>query len=295
MKPIRQKFVYHYTSIETLFAILEGYRKSKESNVLTLRASNIYRVNDPKEMVMGYDVLKKWIRRYEDSQCIPVSIRLSEVYQNEEYEAKCKSDYLQTRNADFIEVGEVPYVISFSFRHDYLPMWGLYGDKGKGVCLKFALSELQSLTSSLPGLVNYCGRTNLEGFKNTMEFMYGCYMRELKDMEVPVETKIRELATICLTTAPFVKHKDYQYEKEYRFVFYNWYNQRKISMPSHKTSIYKILPYIEVAIPVKALQGIIIGPDVNFDVMKHVVRKELEECRLNAGMVTKSRISYRNN
>ena len=61
------RYVYHYTSLETLLAILENYRKDKEKKGLLFHASNIYQVNDPKEMKAGYDVVKEYLKIYDSA------------------------------------------------------------------------------------------------------------------------------------------------------------------------------------------------------------------------------------
>ena len=52
-------FVYHYTSLESMFAILHGF--NKENRCFSFYASNIYNVNDPCEMILAFDVLKKYL------------------------------------------------------------------------------------------------------------------------------------------------------------------------------------------------------------------------------------------
>lgn len=55
------KYIYHYTGLDTLFAILHWHKENKSSHCIQLRASCIYNMNDPKEMYAGYDIVKKML------------------------------------------------------------------------------------------------------------------------------------------------------------------------------------------------------------------------------------------
>lgn len=289
---IKQKYVYHYTSFDTLFAILDGCRKSKDKQFFSLRASNVYKLNDPTEMLGGYDVLKKLLHKYEEDNGIPEELRLSEVFDKKVYEEECKQDYLNGREGDIIEGGIIPYVSSLSLLGDYLPMWSLYGVKGKGVCLIFDLKELLELDDYMKGPVYYEGTTDYDGVIDAMSFMYNLYIRDYSEKKVCIKDKIRELATICLSIAPFVKHKDYQYEKEFRIV----YNQQYIHPIDSRIifkSPFKIKQFVDLDIPIRVIRGIIIGPDANFEVMSHVLKLLLKECSLNHLIITQSTISFK--
>ena len=289
---IKQKYVYHYTSFDTLFAILDGCRKSKDKNFFSLRASNVYKLNDPSEMLGGYEVVKNLLCHYEEDNGIPKELRLSEVFNNNDYEEECKQDYLNGREGDVIESGIIPYVSSLSLRGDYLPMWSLYGVKGKGVCLVFDLKELLELDGFMKGLVYYEGTTNSFGVKEALSFMYNLYLRDYSEKTICIREKIRELATICLSIASFVKHKDYQYEKEFRIVCNQQYIH-PIDSRLFAKSLFKIKPFIDINIPIRVIKGIIIGPAANYEVMSHVLILLLKECGLSHRIITQSAISFK--
>lgn len=80
-------FVYHYTSLDALFAILEGYRQNRNSG-LPFRASCICNVNDPREMKLGLEADKKFLPDYEKHATN--SMNLSEVYQIVDNENRCR-------------------------------------------------------------------------------------------------------------------------------------------------------------------------------------------------------------
>ena len=137
-------FIYHYTSVDSLLSILEGYRKSELTRKhgqedLLFWASCVYNSNDPREMEFGYKAVKEILPEYENT-CTN-SMNLSEVYSNAEYEKECKKLLFQKPINGMIGISGVPYTISLSCKRDFLPMWSMYGDNKMGACLKFNLNN----------------------------------------------------------------------------------------------------------------------------------------------------------
>lgn len=291
------RYVYHYTSLETLFAILENYRKSKDKKGLVFRASNIFKVNDPTEMERGYDVIKKYLHKYERDNSIPETMRLSEVYHDEENEKSCKDDYLSGIKANTITIGMVPYVLSFSAKRDYLPMWSLYGNKGRGVCLKFDLNNLICPNNTQIGFVAY-NKTYYRSFVENIKYLYDLYQSSCKSDEkiISMQKKISELSFICFAMSPYFKYKDYQYEKEFRLVYTKNYGQdfSKITIDSIKTfpKKHEVDPFVEIPIPACSLAEVIMGPCMDENVMRNVIKNEILSCNLKM-KVSKSNIPFR--
>ena len=297
----KYKYIYHYTSFDALFAILHNYR-IEEKDCFVFRASSIYNVNDPMEMISGYNAIKKFIQEYEEEKKIPHHLRLTEVFENKEYEEICKSDYLAGKNGR-LTIGHVPYVISFSARRDYLPMWNLYGKNGMGVCLKFDIPRIinnKSQELNFIGFVKYVGKgkTRLHSgdIKKVLDFSYKSYLSSCycKRESLNIKEKISELATNMLCLSPFIKYKDYSYEKEFRIVVLKQYGIQEnidvwnmLLLPYQQTE-----KYIEYNISKQALREIIIGPCANYDVMKHIISNELKGCDLQVE-ISKSRIPFR--
>ena len=289
----RTRYVYHYTSIETLFAILGNYRNTGEKDQLVFRASNIFRVNDPSEMVSGYDIVKSYLYNYEIEKNIPEELRLSEVYINIENENKCKDDYLNTIRGNYIDIGSVPYVISFSGKRDYLPMWSMYGNQGKGVCLKFDVYDIinNMIFPLITGFVSYDKKTCYKKLSSIISFLYDGYLDSWKEKEekLTIENKIYELSFICFSVSPFIKYKDYKYEKEYRMV-HNMHYGPDVNLLSKRLLIslpvQDIKPYVEIPIYAYSLKEIIMGPCIDKQIMKDVVKREIDSCKLSV------RVSY---
>lgn len=294
-KLIRTKFVYHYTSLEAIFALLHGYHRN--GNYLSFRASNIYKVNDPNEMVSGFNVIKDIILKYELQNQVPEEKRLSEIYNTLIYEDECKRDYLYGKGKEEVNHGIIPYVISFSKHRDYLPMWSLYGKKGKGVCLKFDLSCLtNNMENCLDGFVYYDKRNNSVINEYDINFLYDLYLRQYSNVDkVPIDRRIFELGTICFALSPFFKHKDYMYEGEFRIVYNRSYTKQLSSRSSFLDAKSRIEPFVPINIPIDSLKEIIIGPNADYDVMSHILSIELKECGISSKIITQSKINFKHN
>ena len=132
-------FVYHYTTVEAMFSLLEGYRLNG-LQAIPVRAYCIYNSNDPREMELGYDIIKNILLQHEGA--FDNSLNLSEIYSNPEYEKQCKDNMFPRPINGIVEMASVPYSVSFSCKRDFLPMWSMYGCGKKGVCLKFNMNSL---------------------------------------------------------------------------------------------------------------------------------------------------------
>lgn len=291
------RYVYHYTSIDTLFAILEHYRKDKNKESLNFRASNIYMQNDPKEMEAGYDIVKSFLKEYEKEN-FPEAYWLYEISCNKENEVKCKKDYIIGKKYYIVGTGIIPYTISFSARRDYLPMWSLYGKKGKGVCLKFdAYKMIYDYLDGQVGFVAYDMNSGMRTMKELIPDMYNMYMDSYKNNlnELSIDKKISELATICLLVSPYVKYKDYQYEKEFRLTYYHHYGKSnrisKSSILDFQQPVSEISPYLYFPISANSLKEVIMGPSMDKDCMHDIIRKEIKACKLDV-RISKSKVPF---
>ncbi len=296
--PLRTPYVYHYTSFEKLFALLEGYKADGRN--LTFHASNIYKMNDPLEMEAGFEAVKHLLPKYETEHNIERNLKISEVYDDKAHENACKEDYMKGRGKHCIDSGHIPFSISFSAKGDYLPMWTLYGQRGKGVCLKFDTIKLLDYVLSLGedyafDEVVYSPEKRTKSILTLIDFIYKLYANDKKDKQkLTIKDKTNELADLCLIVSPFYKYQDYEYEQEVRLAFTRDYSAKAdYNNPLKGLEQHEIEPFVEIPIPVNCLKGIIIGPDANHEVMKHVLELELENCGINPPIIEPSRIAYR--
>lgn len=289
----KTKYVYHYTSFDTLFALLNSIHENNGNKCFTFWASNIYTQNDPCEMQKGYTIIKRILPQFEEEQGIAIERRLSEVYTDKKHEEDCKK-YLIDKDRKVISLGIVPYTISFSKCQDFLPMWSMYGDKGNGVCLKIKTDLLLEHISSsnVFGPVTYNGKTNMWAVQQAMELMYILYLTRVSKRPT-IEEKIHELGTICLAASPFVKNKDYRYEKEFRIVFFHPYADFSLQIKRpYEEPRFDVKPHVDVKISIECLMEIIIGPNANYKVMSDVMGKLLKDYGLAPKIIRQSSIKY---
>lgn len=121
-----RKYVYHYTSIQTLYHLLEARRLDGNNN------DNI-----------GKDVELK-NQNHLSLPCKDLSFLatdISALNDRTEYAeiTQLISNFKETKEIKFVDevINGLAFVISFSYQADSLPMWLQYADSGRGICLRF--------------------------------------------------------------------------------------------------------------------------------------------------------------
>lgn len=281
--------VYHYTSVDALFAILEGYRnrKDKKQAFLPFWASNIFDENDKREMEDGYNYIKQFLPQFEIDNNIPEKQRLSEIYKDTNCEEMCRIDFLRLKKKETTECGIVPYVISLSKLHDFLPMWTLYGNMGKGVCLAFDFDKL------INELLYYAGKFTIGSVAYDEDSAKTSVFEILSRSSYIFNSsrdKISNLADLCFFLSPFFKRKDYKYEQEVRIVTNKPYGfdedglthitKDTLNHILNGTIEHKIEKHIEFPISASALSEVMIGPNADSKVLEHIISLEREDCGL---------------
>lgn len=293
------KFVYQYTSLEALFAILEGYRKSKTTNgFLPFRASCIYNLNDPREMKLGFDVIKRFLPNFENERSY--NLNLSEVYKDIETENRCREKCHDPIFDGTIEAGTIPYTSSFSRKRDFLPMWSLYGSSFKGACFVFDLMKLiDSANDNMQfGFVSYeDDESEFDVLESFIPQIYK-WLQNIYKKDMNIEEKINELSAICAVFSPFFKCKDWAYESEFRIVCQKHYeidfsHDFIKGLSWNPMPKKKVEPYDYYQIKANALKEIIIGPCANYCDVEHILRNELNECLMNDVIITPSLIKIK--
>lgn len=290
-------FVYHYTSVDALLSILEGCRKNENNSTLPFWAGCVYNSNDPREMELGYEAVKLILPQFENS-CAK-NMNLSEVYTKPEYEEKCIQRFSQRPKDGFVEMSTIPYAISFSCKRDFLPMWSMYGNDKRGVCLKFNLGKLIDDIKEISDFVHYeCCQYNIIKEQMLPELYNFIVMRmDRGNGEMSISDKIEELSLLCECISPFVKSDDWAYESEFRVVSYKHYGPNYInffndfSVSPFCGATVKVDNHDTISISADTLEEIIIGPLANYDVLEHTLRNELNECMLNHVEITQSSIN----
>lgn len=232
--------VFHYTSERALFGIVQ-------KDGLHFRASRYDCMNDSEEY--------KWL--YE-----PLKVRISE-------EQGLPKDEVNNLYEKF------PYVISFSEREEEVAMWAKYGGGGNGVCLVLnkelivAEAELHFKEESDVAMpVRYADeKTKMEILAEVVEDFrnqgYGtANQQEMFEDEV-----------FC---SAFVKNKAlWEEESEFRYArirergMVARYSVQggKLSYPEDKCGVQirpdKPIPYLEIVFPLKVLDKVIVGPNID--------------------------------
>ena len=258
--------LYHYTSIDKLFKILE--KAQKFDDTITMWASHTAFMNDPSE----FDYLFQAIRGQQ-------SIEMQEWMNKERH----------TQNLLYTE----PFLCCFSENDNSLPMWNTYGQRGKGVAVGFEYRVLQDSISELNKgqkkdeqwkleQCKYIAPNYIEDSKeiNELEDMFD----ELKKRDDEFNTDKTELYEKArngqwetykskmeeiIAERVITKHKAYDYEKEWRL--YKVLNRvplitgTPIGECQHREDKGLKVPYLEIEIPIQAIQEIVVGPTAHYD------------------------------
>lgn len=265
--------VYHYTSVDTLLNILKNYQASGQTDVLEMWASSIYTMNDPTEMQYAYDFVIRMIAMYEDEHSIELKDRPSR------YMDDLKKTDLSDAPEDIIaqhiyNPSKTPFVFSCSKLEDHLPMWRMYGDNGRGVCLCFDRSELEKIPNWTTMDVSY--NKNISPTDETYQCMQTvifnecerCYqtLKTITDYEARAKEKIVTWGSLCAVIGPFVKDEAYKHEQEMRMSLIVSQIDYARDVMFRLSPTGQIVPYTKLRIPINALVEIVLGPAANRDI-----------------------------
>ncbi len=237
--------LHHYTSLGTVAALFD--RAINQSNDLprtfVFRASNALCMNDKME---GKLIADKFFTSSE-----------------------IKKHYQSQLEKIVKEKGEI-YVISFCRSNNktkyngYIPMWGMYGDKGNGAILVFDFDKLQDYISQLKDVelyeCEYCNSTELA--------------KLIKDQNTKANgtNDKTEFLSNLRNKAFKLKDKHWDYEDEWR-----------ILATSHdlklKYNSKGVVSYNEIKIPVNCLNAIILGPLVDSGMCEKVLNTAISRLK----------------
>lgn len=308
---MNRNLLYQYTSTDAFVGMINGGKaiaSKKESKdiekSLLFWASSVYTMNDPSEMMYGYDKVKEMIERADEKKILTS-------YYNQivitDYTEEQKKKFFMDH---FFNTEKTPYVISFSHSkevehekdHDEdLFMWSMYGDSGKGVRLGFDdkltarnKNSGKMETSALPVcyddamIEKFCYPVLNESVKDSYTSL-----QKINDVEKLIWEKVSIIASIYTVYCSLIKNPKYRKENEWRVV-----------TPSHealadveiRTRGGLIVPYIEMLIPIKYLKEIIVGPCCDYDLQKRNIELALKSygIDINTIRIEKSEIPYRN-
>lgn len=263
----KKERVYHYTSLETFYKIIEGV----QDDFFTFHAGSVYTMNDSEEMKRGYDYIKTYLPLIEKELNVPLEYRILNMSKN----IKENRNINKLFGEWMINDDTTNFVVSFSKDPDILPMWAMYGNNGTGVCLEFSpyivknyyKHKLNDTTFQIDNCV-YNEDDIKEFLINNLRIVYKLFLNTANDEKKrdPFE-KAKYLSIMCGIIGAFVKHPGFEYEKEKRlnvFRHIQYWNFRE-------TRFHHQYAYVEVPIPIDSLTNVIIGPAADIDYVKNAL------------------------
>lgn len=283
--------IYHYTSIDVLHNILKNYRKEGGNGFIELWASSIYLLNDPLEMLKAPDIIKSVLLDLEKVLHIDDSLKFSRVFDED-------IDSIKDRFRKLLKRDKYLFIISLSNNKDTLPMWSMYTNNGKGVCLCFDKGTLVDYftqekdlqTELIPVSYDF---NNLEQVTvDKLEVIYQQYITEMADEYIKDKENVIDMFHYYFmrVLAPLYKDPAYRYEGEERIICTQQRHDDTIDF--RVSSNGYIIPYRRIKIPAHSLKSVIIGPSYNYDLIEDGLRQEiiLSDVKID---LEKSKVNYR--
>lgn len=251
----KQGELYYYTDIN---ALVNGILKDR--NNVYLWASRYSHLNDPTEITASIQEIKKAFPQ--EDKCLINNV--SRMIKNN-------------------------HSISFSVYPDFLPMWKMYGDSGKGVMLTFDTKEI---VKQYRGLLQPCLYRGSEEYEQAKERVLDIKSHpELKELPAELQQTVRMFMLQLFVS--IAKNNEYLYEKEVRLIGLGNRFFGDDSRQQYRVSNNQIIPYVEVSISSSALKRICLGPLAS----NKLNEQTLSEFLINKGYdkvkVSTSRIQYR--
>ncbi len=245
------KYIYHYTSAESLLGMTHDPTDDEKKNIeangynpdygyyLEFHASDINLMNDKSEnrllKVMTDDIpdelkpvlgFAKWL------------------------------------------TGRV-YCVSFCTESDYIPMWKIYAANNP-ICLKFKVDGLIDAIHKINQNpftetdIGECTYVTEDGFKEQAE-NYRKELLKFNKEDVERNKDLLTRLTEIIQNSAFLKLKNFDYEKEVRLAAFD------TRASDYKQGRYGISLYNTIKIPLRFLEEIVIGPSANQDILEYTV------------------------
>lgn len=294
--------ISHYTSFDTFIKIVNSIRvvemqEGKKDLCFIFHATSILEQTDSSELYHGLELIWDVLKEIERKRNIPTLMQVTRLLNDK---GQNNADSWKKCIVDFMREEEIPYIVCFS-KEDYTPMWTHYADNGNGVCITFKESLL---TSTLTGesfnmskyieteTVEYSPITDFDTEYKHIDKLYTLYLNNCKQVssQFYLETFKQIFIKALMRLLAFSrKHSDFAYEEEKRIIVYGSERQPK----KYKNSNNKVISYLEVAIPVKYLHCIYVGPCADYYITKKEIEKLLHEKGVEDINVRKSCSTYR--
>ncbi|MDB9781524.1 DUF2971 domain-containing protein [Winogradskyella sp.] len=251
--------IYHYTSLETLNAILNNV----ENDELTLRATHVNYLNDNTENEIAVNILKKNLLEYE-SQLGNISNK--KIFNNLDDD---KIDFFKNISFDKLP----PFIFSLSKEKDSLPMWNTYADKSLGICIGFNKNNIEEYAekSANTRLIECDYNHNrVEVFiKKNIQQLYNSITISNYFIGV-IQGGDKSIWHEFEKMVPLLKDSNYNYEKEWRVVIepkFDWDSTTNFKDLSFNVVDGLPKPYIDFKVKKDFIKEIVVGPCSNFNLV----------------------------
>ena len=198
----KEKELYHYTSIDTLYNVIEG----KE-----LWLFNLATMNDRTECTEFYRQIKKELKAECKDKVVEIDSMFDEAMQKNE--------------------GHYPFAMCFSKLKDDAAQWERYADNAQGVMLAFNVKNLSKLLHNLPFMLDEVRYSNTTQIKKYRSGDYDFFLKYLKtgnvlpgalQQYIDEDEYVKKWPEMMINIASCYKHGSFSSEKELRL--YNYLN-----------------------------------------------------------------------
>lgn len=185
--------IYHYTKLDVLYSMFKNakYGKGKEGELndaifsppkefVTFWANSAYYMNDPTELRSSFDLILSKLPEIEDELKIEDNKKISKWIQEQDTSL---DNWIN--NVIFTPESYAPFIISFSTKPDFLPMWSMYGQNGIGVSLCFDTDDFECSNFLVKGVefVNY------EMNETCFHKIVTIYKKYIEKLKSPISSK----------------------------------------------------------------------------------------------------------
>lgn len=182
--------IYHYTKLDVLYSMFKNAKSEKgkdcernevfsfpSKEYITFWAGCAYYMNDPKELRSSFDAIISKLPEIEVELKIENDKKISNWIQGQDASF---DDWLN--NTVFTPESYAPFIISFSSKPDYLPMWSMYGQNGIGVSLCFNTDDFECSNYPVKGVE----KVNYEMNEACLQKIVTIYKRYIEKLKSPI-------------------------------------------------------------------------------------------------------------
>lgn len=260
--------------------------RTKDSNhCFEFWASSCFCLNDYVELKHGYKVLMELLK--EEERDIDERYRLSNIHNEIKMKGMTDEQVFKYIEDNSFIMERTPYAISFSYMPEQIPLWSMYGDNGKGVCLCFDLNEIIELNRKekhnllfipiiykIDSIQNEYKKLIKDTIKNELNNYY-VSVKEISDKEQIWYKKLSAIRVMSTVLSPFFKHFSFEFENEYRLAKYCG-SEENVEYRENKNS--NLIPYTCIKIPFISLKKITIGPCADYKLDSGLIHSYMKYC-----------------